>query len=338
MKNTIAPVLLLANFLIAAPQAGCAGKKTTTAAVPATASAVVADPNLITNGVVEAVISPATGRVTRFGFVGGTNVLWVNPDLRGDEPITGPDWVNFGGDKVWIWPETEWKVRTGAKSWKPVSDPPSRPYTVRRTKTGVVMVSPVIDKFGVRLVREISLQPGQPTMTIVNKFDVVDRRVAANGGPLALWTVTQIPAPKEVIATPVYALADNGQQSKWEPKPLMPDSREPWPLPPQPAMDAPGDVVFKRPTTAGAKVGFDAKELRVQLGDVFLSLEATFAHAKAGTLEPNERAQLYTQPGNETSGERAAYVELEFTSPKWDANDLEHGALTITWTLWTPEK
>jgi hypothetical protein len=289
----------------------------------------------LTNGVIEVSMSSRTGRIVHFGFVGGENVLWTNPDVVDQKPGR---WQNWGGDKLWIWPEDEWYARSDDKTWKPPGDPPSQPYTVQVMMDGIVMVSPVIDKFGVRLVREIALSPGQPVMTIVNRFDVVDRRVAGKGGPLALWTVTQIPAPKEVVATPVFSQAANGQPLPWSPVQLFADSPDPWPLPPQPSLDAPGDVVFKRPTTAGAKIGLDANKLRVRLGDVFFAQEARFAPEHLGILEPNVRAQLYTQPGNDTSGDKAAYAELEFTSPRWDVEDLEKGSLTIQWTLWRPEQ
>ncbi len=337
MFNMNSPLTSLSIGVMLLAMTGC---KTTTEMIspePAETMASLGMKNeigavFLANEMVEVAVSPTTGRILHFGFIGGENLLWTNPDPVETKP---GEWQNWGGDKVWIWPETEWSDRSGDKKWKPPSDPPTEPYTVERTTSGIIMKSPVIDKFGVRLVREISLGHKQPTMKVVNRFEVVDRKVVDNGGPLALWNVTQIKAPTEIIATPVPVMTAAGLPVPFQPKVFMDSETDPW-LAPQQALDAPGDLIFIRPTTASVKIGFEANQLRVQLGDVFLSQKATFSPTDRGTLEPNERAQLYTQPGNDTSGDKAAYAELEFTSPKWLGEDLIKGSLTIEWTLWKP--
>jgi hypothetical protein len=307
---------------------GCRSVQPVLSEAPARVTQSLGDdrPAYLTNSVIEAAVSPKTGRIVYFGFVGGPNMLWVNPKAGNAKP---GDWSNWGGDKVWLWPQTDWP-RRGLKEWPPPGDPPAEPYHVRLTPRGLVMTSPVVPGFGVRIVRELSMPKGQPTLTIVNRVEVVDPALATD---VALWTVTQIPPTDEVIATPNFARSPAGVNSPIYPT-QMRESTEPWPLP-QPSPLYPGDVVFKRPKTASAKVGLDADRLRVQIGDTFFTLRAAFSPT-SGTLEPTERAQLYTQPA--TPDGVTAYSELEFTSPIWKTEDLRKGELVVTWSLWKPAK
>jgi hypothetical protein len=277
----------------------------------------------LSNGVIEATVDPAKGRIMGFAFVGDDNLLWANPDAPQDQ------WLRWGGDKVWLWPQSAWRERTG-QDWPPPGDPPAQPHHVRATRNGLVMTSPVVSQYGVRLVRELSMAPGQPTLTIVNRAEVVDPALARD---VALWTVTQVPPVDEVIATPIFHRSPAGVNSPVYPKALG-DHKEKWPSP-QPSLNYPGDVVFTRPTAASAKVGLDADKLRVQIGDTFFTQHATFSPA-GGEQVPSERAQLYTNPAD--PDQSAAYVELEFTSPQWTTEDLREGELVVTWTLWKPAK
>ena len=79
----------------------------------------------LNNGQFELAVSAATGRIVHYGAVRGANVLWKNP--RADSvpsPFVG--WHNWGGDKVWIWPEDDW-VKWQAGVVAPPGDPPPPP-------------------------------------------------------------------------------------------------------------------------------------------------------------------------------------------------------------------
>ena len=70
---------------------------------------------LLNNGVVEAVIVPAAGRVLQFRFLGSTNgPFWENPVMYGQN-ANASSWNTdgaFGGDKAWPSPQSDW-------SWPP---------------------------------------------------------------------------------------------------------------------------------------------------------------------------------------------------------------------------
>src|SRR5262245_60839367 len=65
----------------------------------------------MTNGTVELILVPQIGRIMRYGFVGGPNVLWENPAMHGKvvPPKAGDkEWANYGGDKLWPAPQDRW--------------------------------------------------------------------------------------------------------------------------------------------------------------------------------------------------------------------------------------
>lgn len=280
----------------------------------------------MTNGVIDVAVSANTGRIVYFGFTNGANLLWIDPSAINAKQ---GEWQNWGGDKVWIWPQSEFEKRTG-KGWPPPGDPPSSPFVITTEPGGgITMTGPIIPDYGVRLERTIVLQPGRPIMTVTNRFRVVDEAKATG---IALWNVTQIPGVDQVVAKPIFPRLPSGEVRQTFSKPMS-DSQPPWPLP-QPSLADRSEVIFKRPTTGSPKVGFDADQLRVQLGDTFLTQRATFA-PEHGKLDPSERAQLYTDNGSWKPG---PYIELEFISPIWEAKDVKNGSLTITWALWKPKK
>ena len=62
----------------------------------------------IANPEVRVVVVPAIGRIMYYGFVGGENILWSDPELHGQvlpdgQPNVDEEgqyvWTNFGGDK-----------------------------------------------------------------------------------------------------------------------------------------------------------------------------------------------------------------------------------------------
>src|SRR4051812_30063639 len=74
----------------------------------------------ISNGRVEAVIVPAVGRVMQFRFVGEKEgPFWENHALDGKNPDSqSAEWINFGGDKTWPSPQSDWAKITG-RAWPP---------------------------------------------------------------------------------------------------------------------------------------------------------------------------------------------------------------------------
>lgn len=255
------------------------------------------------NGTVELVIVPSIARIMRYAFVGGgPNVLWDNPTTRGQAVRVG-DWPNIGGDKVWPWPQDEWPRRQG-RAWPPPSASDQAPHRAEIVAPGTVrLTSPVLAGYGLRIVRDVRLgPPGTTQVTLRSRFEKV------RGGadfPVAVWSITQVQVPELVIAR------------------LLPGS----PLPNGYKMLAPdpwksirtaqnGFLVAERPTATSAKIGLDA-DLLAGVRDGQLFTLRTLATPPLGAVTPGERAQIYSQPDNESDRARGItpYIEMELTGP-----------------------
>src|SRR5690349_6289708 len=58
----------------------------------------------LSNQTVELLFVPQIGRILRYGYIDGPNILCENAALQGKAPDPahpGKDWVNYGGDKLW---------------------------------------------------------------------------------------------------------------------------------------------------------------------------------------------------------------------------------------------
>src|SRR3954471_21685940 len=63
----------------------------------------------LTDGKTEAIVVPSLARVMHFATAGGKNWLWQPPagqEMQGD-------WKNFGGEKAWVAPQSQWKLYLG---------------------------------------------------------------------------------------------------------------------------------------------------------------------------------------------------------------------------------
>ena len=133
----------------------------------------------ITNGRVEAIVVPCIGRVMRFGWVGDAqNMLWENASLDGSsDALANGSWKNFGGDKVWPSPQSQWRQVT-TSAWPPPIGFDSLPYTAEVTGNSIVLTSTVDPHYGIQTVRRISLSADSPTLTIASEFHKVNRYTA----------------------------------------------------------------------------------------------------------------------------------------------------------------
>ncbi len=78
----------------------------------------------LTNGTIEVVVVPASGRILHYGYTGAANLLWQNASAVGGLPWRPGTWTNYGGSKTWIWPQEDWPARTGS-GWPPPTDLPA---------------------------------------------------------------------------------------------------------------------------------------------------------------------------------------------------------------------
>src|SRR4029078_7662808 len=86
----------------------------------------------ISDGRTYAVVVPALGRVMRYALVGGANQLWnAAPDRR----FKPGEWQNWGGDKIWPAPQSQWPGLSG-QSWPPHPTFDQTPHTAEVLPAG----------------------------------------------------------------------------------------------------------------------------------------------------------------------------------------------------------
>jgi len=143
----------------------------------------------LSNGTVDLVFVPQIGRVMRFGFVGGPNVLWENPALRGRAlPVSArtKEWANYGGDKLWPAPQARW-------AWPPDPHLDGAPQKVTPLPgRGIRAETPVSAHKGIRFIREIALDPTGAGVTFRNVMHNAGRKDV----DWSVWEVAQIVVPQ----------------------------------------------------------------------------------------------------------------------------------------------
>jgi len=276
----------------------------------------------VSNGTIELVVSPQTGRIIGFGWADERNLLWLNP-RAGRYLSTTDGWYNWGGETVWIWPRNDWQRVTG-QSWPPPTETDGLPYTCRIRKKGRLLrnVSQPISEYGLKVVKDIRIRAKEPAI------EVTTRLQKAGPGPAsapwtAAWMRTLIPLEVDVVYARL-SFADSETV-------LHPVS---------------DDVRFAKPRRYGSvlvidaargvprKAGLDADLLAVKFGNTLL-VQQRAPFGKNALLRPGERAQVYSSlPESDTFGTPpGGYFALEFTGPLADRSDLDETELKVTWSL-----
>jgi hypothetical protein len=153
------------------------------------------------NPICEAVLAPDLGgRILSF-TAHGREWLWHNPALLDPdlqplvplsslpEPESFATWANFGGDKTWPAPQG-W---SGTGEWP---GPPDRILDAGRYDVEVSqarpgwarLTSPADERTGLRIVRDVQLDPIRPELTVTSTLVNVSDRVVR----WAAWEVTQV--------------------------------------------------------------------------------------------------------------------------------------------------
>ena len=147
----------------------------------------------ITDGKTEAVVVPSfSGRIMRYGAVGGANWMWNSPA----EKLTGKGYQNYGGDKTFAGPHPFWGAFESVWPPDPTWDGPAHVAEVlpegRLKTTGNIWRG-----FGVRIIREFSYSAAGE-LVVTQTIDKVE------GEPrqLAVWPVTQT-APPDAVYIPL---------------------------------------------------------------------------------------------------------------------------------------
>jgi hypothetical protein len=254
------------------------------------------DALLLTNGLVEVVVVPSIGRVMQFRFAGKEDgPFWENRQIDGKQPDpSSSEWGNFGGDKTWPSPQSEWG-RVTPRGWPPPVAFDSMPVTAQTGKGRIVLISPVDPHYGIRTRREIRLVRGKPRMTITTTYEKVEGKPLRAG----VWIITQLKDPVTVLARiPKETMFKAGYNKQ--------------------SGDLPLDLMFERPYLSMGrdrktphKVGTDASNLLWVGQDEMVRIDsARMPHGEYP--DQGSSAEVYTNPDPNT------YVELEMLGPLQD--------------------
>jgi hypothetical protein len=147
----------------------------------------------INNGRVEAIVVPAIGRVMQLRLSGdGAGGFWENRALDGQlHPHIQNQWMNFGGDKCWPAPQTDWP-RLQGRDWPPPAGFDARPMGAAVTECGVVLTSPVDPAYGIQVVRHVELEVDHPILRIRTEY----LKLVGSAVRVGIWTITQMQTPE----------------------------------------------------------------------------------------------------------------------------------------------
>ena len=268
------------------------------------------DSYILSNSQVEAIIVPEIGRIIQFRFQGGENTFWEDSQLYGKIPNPkSEEWDNFGGDKSWPAPQSEWENIT-SRSWPPPITFDSVPVQVKLENNELTLISEIDPFYGIRFYRKITLEPNQPIMKVTTTFE----KVKGDSQEVSVWTITQLNEPVSVYAAiPQNSIFPQGynKQSDNLPANLKVDD---------------GILSLKRDREKAHKIGSDASTLLWVGEDVAVCMDSPRID-RVNYPDNNSSAEIYT------NYDPKAYVELEFLSPLKTLQLGEKMDLTVTYTL-----
>jgi hypothetical protein len=249
---------------------------------------------VLNNETTEVIVVPRVGRVMQFGFRGEQGVFWENAELEGKElSCESKEWINFGGDKTWPAPESDWSRVTGRTRWHPPEAFDCLPLDARVEGSDVLLSSRVDPHYGVRTVRRIHLDPARPEMTIETTYE----RIWGLSAPIGIWIITQLKEPAAVYSrVPAAALEAM--------KGVILLTKNP---PPTLKVED-GLAGMTRDPLAPYKLGFESSSL-LWMGEKHALRIESLRIMDAEYPDKGSSAEVYTNP------DPLKYVELEMLGP-----------------------
>jgi hypothetical protein len=274
----------------------------------------------LTNGTIEMVVVPASGRILHYGYTGAANLLWQNASAGGRAPVPGA-WTNYGGSKTWIWPQEDWPARTGS-GWPPPTDLPTTIiYTVEvRDKGTLRLISPALPGYDAVIVRDIHIEDSGTRVFITSRL----QKTGADATfAMAPWTVTQMPADGSLFAR------------------LMAGSRLPEGYRAFPggsfksvSLEGRDILAVERQRTTSAKIGADADLLAWQRDEILFVERSVNGKTPLSAFAVGDAGQLYSHPdGDPTLPAGVSYIEMELTAPLRTLRSGESTSLETIWEL-----
>jgi hypothetical protein len=265
---------------------------------------------LLASAALEVVVVPAIGRVMQLRRIGDdAGVLWQNSELDGQlpKPNSGT-WANFGGDKCWPAPQSDWPPIMGHE-WPPPAAFDASPFEVSVTCSGLTLKSPVDSAWGIQAVRHIELDSARPVMQVRTEFS----KMTGEPVRVAIWTIAQFQDPACIaIELPGNSRFPSGYTKliKDDPAELVVNGRL---------------LTFVRHASMFAKIGSDANEI-VWVGQT--SVVRVQSEQLPGEYPDGGcHLEVYTNPGAQK------YVELETLGPLVDLEAGHTIAHTTTYTM-----
>ena len=261
----------------------------------------------ITNGAVDLVVVPQVGRVMRYGYVDGPNLLWENEALLGKTfPVDARTYRSYGGDKMWVAPQSLW-------NWPPDPALDGTAWKVEPIANGVRMSSPAGAKIKVSFQREITLGPFGTEATFKNSMTNKGARQ-----PLSIWQVTQVNNPDAVT---MQIAVTKEQPAGWF---GYGNDR----LDPNFHSLRSNNLVLKRNPKGARKFG--ARSLTGVLSATFAAtrmFSESTAYARVPYPDRNSAQQVYL------SADPDRYAELEHVGPLTRMETNETVMQTVKWRL-----
>lgn len=248
---------------------------------------------LMSNGHVEVITVPAIGRVMQFRFAGDDDgPFFENRALDGKIPDPrAEEWANFGGDKSWPAPQSQWKKIIG-REWPPPSGFDAQPVDAAVIGDFVELVSPVDPHFGIRETRRIQLDRERPVLTITTTY----HKVQGDPVKVGVWVITQLRDPERMfMILPRKSQFPQGYNQQMGGAPRNVEFKD-------------GMVSLVRDPKTPVKIGSDASTL-VWMDQHYVVRIESRRVAKAEYPNQGSSAEIYTNP------DPLAYVELETEGP-----------------------
>ncbi|HEX9998148.1 MAG TPA: hypothetical protein VGB45_13495 [Abditibacterium sp.] len=146
----------------------------------------------LTDGKTEAIIVPQIGRIMRFGKVGGPNLLWNSPTPQGIDW----KWKNYGGDKNWLAPQSNWKALHG-HNWPPDPDLDGKPHQAEVISGGKLKMTSGLSATGICMVRIMSFDTKGEF--VIEQTALKQRGLTVRA---AIWNISQV-VPGEAFFLPL---------------------------------------------------------------------------------------------------------------------------------------
>ncbi|HQC50192.1 MAG TPA: hypothetical protein PKW68_00105 [bacterium] len=144
------------------------------------------------NSVAGICVSPEAGRIISYSFHCGENLLFVNRSELGKIPEKdSAEWINFGGIRLDLAPQSFWAKSPWGKSWPPPPILNSEPWSLSCYDHVIEMLSvPDLKFLGI----QISVRIGLIKSSSIVRIDSTIKNITEVPLTLANWIVVQLAA------------------------------------------------------------------------------------------------------------------------------------------------